>query len=55
MISYAIFIDSENFHKFLNESSYFQSLPKASIGMEKKILENSGLFQKLSWQYIFNF
>ena len=47
MISYAIFIYSGNFQKFLNDSTYFKKLLKASIGMEKKILGNSGLFLKL--------
>ena len=47
MISYAIFIYSVNFHKLLNDSTYFQNLLKASIGMEEKILGNSGLFGKL--------
>ena len=47
MISYVKFIYSENFQRFLNESSYFQKLLKASIGMEKKILGNSILFWKL--------
>ena len=55
MISYAIFIYSENFHKPLNDSTKFQNLLKASIGMKNKILGNSGLFKKLPWQYIFNF
>ena len=55
MISYVIFIYSGNFQKFLNDSTYLQKLLKASIGMEKKILGNSGLLGKLKWQYIFNF
>ena len=55
MISYAIFIYSENFHKPLNDSTNFQNLLKASIGLKNKILGNSGLFKKLPWQYIFNF
>ena len=55
MISYAILIYSENFHKPLNDSTNFQNLLKASIGMKNKILGNSGLFKKLPWQYIFNF
>ena len=53
MISYVIFIYSGNFQRFLNDSTYFQKLLKASIGIEKtigiekKILGNSGLFWKL--------
>ena len=47
MISYVIFIYSGNFQKFLNDSTYLQKLLKASIGMEKKILGNSGLLGKL--------
>ena len=38
LISYAIFIYSGNFQRFLNDSTYFQNLLKTSIGMEKKIL-----------------
>ena len=45
MISFAIFIYSGNFHKLLNDSTYFQKLLKASIGVEKKILVNSGLLE----------
>ena len=41
MISYAIFIYSGNFQRLLNDSTDFQNLLKASIGMEKKIPENS--------------
>ena len=47
MTSYVIFIYSGNFQRFLNDSTYFQKLLKASIGMKKKILGNSGLFWKL--------
>ena len=51
MISYAIFINqymgSGKFYILLEDSTKFQKLLKASIGMEKKILENSGLFRKL--------
>ena len=47
MISYAIFIYSGNFHKLLNDSTYFQNLLKTSIGTERKILGNSGPFWKL--------
>ena len=36
---YVIFIYSGNFQRFLNDSTYFQKLFNASIGMEKKILE----------------
>ena len=45
MISYAIFINqymgSGKFYILLEDSTYFQNLLKASIGMEKNILENS--------------
>ena len=44
MISYAIFIYSGNFQRLLNDSTEFQNLLIASIGMEKKILESSRLF-----------
>ena len=47
MISYAIFIHSGKFQRLLNDSTEFQNLLKASIGMEKKIqkiLEGSRLF-----------
>ena len=44
MISYAIFIHSGKFQRLLNDSTKFQNLLKASIGMEKKILEGSRLF-----------
>ena len=44
MISYAIFIHSGKFQRLLNDSTEFQNLLKASIGMEKKILESSRLF-----------
>ena len=47
MISYAIFIYSGNFQRLLNDSTDFQNLLKASIGMEKKIPENSRLFWKV--------
>ena len=47
MISYAIFIYSGMFHKFLNVSTYFQNLLKASIGMEKKIVNLSQKFQNV--------
>ena len=51
MISYAIFINqymgSGKFYILLEDSTNFQNLLKASIGMEKKILENSQLFWKL--------
>ena len=46
IIAYAIFIYSGNFHKLLNDSTYFQNLLKASIAMGKKILGNSGHFLK---------
>ena len=50
MISYAIFINrymgSGKFYILLEYSTNFQNLLKASIGMEKKILENSRLFWK---------
>ena len=41
MIQYALFIYSEMFHKFLDASTYFQNLVKASICMEKKFLDFS--------------
>ena len=47
MISYVIFIYSGNFQRVLNVSTYFQKLLKVSIGIEKKIVGNSGLFPKL--------
>ena len=47
MISYGIFIYSGNFQRFLSDSTYFQKLLKASIGIEKKILGNFRLFRKL--------
>ena len=51
MISYAIFINqyigSEKFYILQDDSTDFQNLLKAFIGMEKKVLGNSGLFQKL--------
>ena len=46
---------SGKFYILLDDSTEFQNLLKASIGMEKKILENSQLFGKLQWQCIFNF
>ena len=46
MISYDLFIYSGKFQRLLNDSTDFQNLLK-SIGMEKKILENSGHFWKL--------
>ena len=55
MISYAIFKYFGNFHKLLNDSTYFQNLLKGSIGMEKKILGNYRLFWKLPGQYNFIF
>ena len=39
MISYVIFIYSGNFQRFLNNSTYFQKLLKASICMEKNSRE----------------
>ena len=52
MISYARFINqymgSGKFYILLEDSTNFQNLLKASIGMEKKILENFGFFWKLS-------
>ena len=47
MISYAMFIHSGKFQRLLNDSTEFQNLLKASIGIEKNILENSGLFWKV--------
>ena len=59
MILYAIFINqymgSGKFYILLEDSTNFQDLLKASIGMEKKILESSRLFWKLPWQCIFDF
>ena len=37
MKSYAIFIHPGKFQRLLNDSTKFQNLLKASIGMEKKI------------------
>ena len=50
MISYVKYKSIDGFGKFyilLDDSAEFQNLLKASIGTEKKILENSGLFWKL--------
>ena len=47
IISYAIFIYSGKFYILLDDSTEFQNLLKASIGMEKKIPERSGLFFKV--------
>ena len=44
MISYAKYksiMGSGKFYSLLDDSTEFQNLLKASIGMEKKILENS--------------
>ena len=38
---------SGKFYILLDDSTEFQNLLKASIGMEKKILERSGLFSKV--------
>ena len=47
MISHVIFKNSGKLQRFLNDSTNFQKLLKAFIGMDKKILENSRLFRKL--------
>ena len=50
MILYAKYKSIHGFRKFyimLDDSTEFQNLLKASIGMEKKILENSQLFWKV--------
>ena len=50
MISYAKinqYMASGKFYILLDDSTKFLNLLKASTGMEKKILENSGLFWKL--------
>ena len=48
MISYMLNIKhSGKFYILLDDSTEFQNLLKASIGMEKKILERSGLFSKV--------
>ena len=45
MMLYVIFNYSGNSQRFLNDSTYFQNLLKASIGTEKKIVGKSGLFR----------
>ena len=40
-------MSSGKFNILLDDSTEFQNLLKASIGMEKKISENSGPFWKL--------
>ena len=51
MISYTMFLNqymgSGKFYILLKDSTNFQNLLKASIGMKKKLLENSRLFGKL--------
>ena len=47
MISYTKYKHSGKFYILLDDSTEFQNLLKASIGMEKKILERSGLFSKV--------
>ena len=46
---------SGKFYILLDDSIEFQNLLKASIGIEKKILEGSRLFWNFPSQYIFNF
>ena len=55
MLNINQYMDSGKFYILLDDSAEFQNLLKASIGMEKKIPENSGLFWKLPWQCIFYF
>ena len=55
MLNINQYMGSGKFYILLDDSTEFQNLLKASIGMEKKILEKSGLFWKLPRQYIFNF
>ena len=38
---------SGKFYILVDVSTEFQNLLKASIGMEKKIIENTGLFSKV--------
>ena len=49
MISYAKYkyMGSGKFYILLDDSTEFQNLLKASIGIEKKILEKTGLFSKV--------
>ena len=47
MISYAKYKAFWKVHILLDDSTEFQNLLKAFIGMEKKILGRSGLFSKV--------
>ena len=47
MLNINQYMGSGKFYIFLEDSTDFQDLLKASIGMEKKILENTGLFSKV--------
>ena len=47
MININKYTGSGKFSILLDDSTDFQNLLKASIGMEKKILENSQLFWKV--------
>ena len=47
MLNISQYMGSGKFYILLDDSTEFQNLLKAPNGMEKKILENSGLFWKL--------
>ena len=47
MLNINQYMGSGKWHIFLEDSTNFQNLLKASIGIEKKILENSELFSKV--------
>ena len=47
MLNINQYMGSGKFYILLDDSTEFQNLLKASIGMEKKILVNSGLFSKV--------
>ena len=58
MLNINQYMGSGKFYILLDDSTEFQNLLKASIGMEKKILENTGLFPKVpepSMTMYFNF
>ena len=55
MLNINKYMGSGKFYIFLEDSNNFQNLLKASIGMEKKILDFSPRFQNPPWEYIFNF
>ena len=44
MLNINQYMGSGKFYILLDDSTEFQNLLKASIGMEEKILENPGLF-----------